>query len=146
MYRGTTCVRSESHETSCGSQGAVACVDRLFSGLCWRQQAPCYNRLRVARENADGHDRVDYPCLVELSLTAGAVVLAMVIAVVAWCALRDGGTELAQAFAHHLVDPAWTTSAAKFVPYNSALAPVLLYVAAPMRSRLAATTQEHPRC
>lgn len=73
--------------------------------------------------------------LVELTLTAGAIILTAVILAVAWQAWTQDGAAIAQTFRNAPTLAGWPRSAFVFMLYNSALVPVLLYVAAPLASR-----------
>ena len=73
--------------------------------------------------------------LVELTLTAGAVILTAVILAVAWQAWTQEGSAIVETFRSAPAIPGWPRSAFVFMLYNSALVPVLLYVAAPLASR-----------
>jgi uncharacterized membrane protein YkvI len=76
--------------------------------------------------------------LVEITLTAGAVLLTAVICVFCWQVWQLRATEIAAAFREVAAPEGWVQSAFVFILYNSALAPVLLYVAAPLASRFEA--------
>jgi uncharacterized membrane protein YkvI len=73
--------------------------------------------------------------LVEVTLTTGAILLTSVIVLVCVSAAYRSGAEIVHSFATASTPPGWATSALVFVLYNSALAPVLLYVAVPLENR-----------
>lgn len=73
--------------------------------------------------------------LVELTLTVGAVLLTAVLGLFCWRVWQVDGNLVSETFARAGSEPGWPHSAFLFVLYNSALAPVLLYVAAPFSSR-----------
>ena len=78
--------------------------------------------------------------LVEVTLTAGAVILTGVILAVAWRAWTQEGAAIAESFRTAPTLAGWPRSAFVFMLYNSALVPVLLYVAAPLNTRREAFT------
>lgn len=73
--------------------------------------------------------------LVELTLSAGAVLLTLVICVFCWQVWQARSAEIVAAFVNVETPGGWAQSAFVFILYNSALAPVLLYVAAPLANR-----------
>lgn len=72
--------------------------------------------------------------LVELTLTVGAVLVTSVIFGLCVAVLAEDGATVAAAFDADTGTGAWVRSGLVFLLYNSALAPVLVYVAAPLRS------------
>lgn len=73
--------------------------------------------------------------LVAITLTAGAVLLTLMIVLVCGTVVTRHGAAIASAFTSAHDVAGWARSAFVFVLYNTALAPVLLYVAAPLRNR-----------
>lgn len=73
--------------------------------------------------------------LVELTLSAGAVLLTAIICVFCWQVWQARSAEIISVFADVATPEGWVQSAFVFILYNSALAPVLLYVAAPLANR-----------
>lgn len=73
--------------------------------------------------------------IVAITLTAGAVLLTTMILSVMIIVMLRSGDAIAATFRAAETVPGWARSACVFVLYNSALAPVLLYVAAPLASR-----------
>lgn len=73
--------------------------------------------------------------MVELSLAAGSVALTVtLVGLVGYVFTHHGGTIL-ERLAGGGVEPGWPTSALKFMIYNSALVPVLLYSASELETR-----------
>lgn len=73
--------------------------------------------------------------LVEATLTLGAVALSCGLLAFAWLVLAGAQEEVLAALRRAEVNPGWLASAGKFVLYNSALVPVLLYATTDLRSR-----------
>lgn len=73
--------------------------------------------------------------LVELTLTAGAIILTTVILCVTIASFAVDSETIVETFRTVESLPGWPRSAFVFMLYNSALIPVLLYAAAPLETR-----------
>ncbi len=78
--------------------------------------------------------------LVELTLTIGAVLLSLALLFILVDTWRVFGPEIRETLRSASILPGWQVSAFKFVLYNSALAPVLLYAVESLQTRRAALT------